>query len=170
MPRWSKKLFNPRNNMTLFTKKWIGGLLTLALLFAAAFLLIGWRMQDVASDMSEKVAPSSSLSLFEELKLSDVQKKQVRALEEQYQSEVAKCCKEHCSARDQIARRLEANAPLEEILGLQKQVSHAYSSSEEATLRHVMRVCEILTPEQKKVFLQKFATSISVHCPMKWVQ
>ncbi len=158
--------------LTSLAKKWIAGVLMLMLLVRLTSLFIGWRMQNLATVMSEQMLASSpATSLYQDLQLTDAQKKQIQALEKQYQSEVKVFCERHCSARMKIAELLKSGEPaMEKILPLQREVCDAYSGSEEATLRHVVRVSEALNPQQKAAFLKKFATSITVSCPMQFVQ
>jgi len=158
--------------LTSLSKKWITGTLMLLLLVGLTLMFIGWRMQNLATMMSEQMLASSpATSMYQDLQLTDAQKKQIQALEKQYQSEVRVFCERHCSTRMKIAELLKSGEPnMEKLLPLQREVCEAYSGSEEATLRHVVHVSEALNPQQKAAFLKKFATSITVTCPMQFVQ
>ncbi|MBI4028321.1 MAG: Spy/CpxP family protein refolding chaperone [Verrucomicrobia bacterium] len=159
-------------NLTPTVKKWIGGFVVLTLLLIVFPTVIAWRMQCVATAMTREIsAPLADVSAQADLRLTKEQKSQIRGLEEKYQKEVCALCERHCAAKLKIGELLQAGRaddPL--LLQLGREVGEAYSASEEATLRHVLAVCAILTPEQKTVFLKKVAGSISATCPKEFVR
>lgn len=155
--------------MSIYAKKWIGGILLLLLVIGLTTLVIGWKMQCVTDSM-KMATPATGISLYQDLKITDAQKEKIQALDKEYQKQTLAYCEHHCSARMKIGKLLESGQPdSQELFRLQREVSDAYASSEEATLKHVMQVSEILTPEQKVLFLKKFGDHVQASCPLEFV-
>lgn len=156
--------------MSTHAKKWIGGIILLLLLLCITPLVIGWKMKCVAASMQMKM-PSTGASIYQELQLTDVQKKQIQELDKEYQKNMVAFCENHCAARMKVSKLLQSSPSDSQTLNLaQREALDAYSSSEEATLQHILRVSDVLTPGQKEVFLKKFGDQIRVTCPFQFVR
>lgn len=153
-------------------KHWLGGLILLAALFVAFSSVIGWRMQRVATVMTQQVNPPvAGAALKLELRLTQEQEGRIRELDRKYQMEVQAFCERHCSAKMRIGEILKSGRTDDPaLLQLGREVGEAYAGSEEATLQHVAAVCSILNPEQKAAFLKKVAGGISATCPTEFVR
>lgn len=91
------------------------------------------------------------------LGLSEAQATQVAELGADYTARVQETCDAHCAARCRLAQALqdEAATPAQ----LQQYLERMCASQQEndrATLEHLLKVREVLTPEQR----QKFAASL----------
>jgi hypothetical protein len=153
-------------------RKWITGSLILIGLLVAAPWLIGWRMESVTRQITQEMStPLVKVSLDKELGLSPDQITKIAELESSYTEWMSQCCERHCTARMKIGKLLEENpGDLSSLNGLGKEVGEAYANAESATMEHVIRVCEILTPEQKAIFLKKIGRNISATCPASFVK
>ena len=155
--------------MNTDAKKWIGGTLLLLLLLCLTSWIMGWKMQSVANSIKMRIPPTE-ISIHQNLQLTEAQKAKVQALDQEYQKKTLECCERHCAIRMKIARLLQSGQPdSQELFRLQHEVSDAYAASEEATLKHVMQVSEILSPAQKAIFLKKFGDHIQASCPLEFV-
>jgi len=148
-------------------KKWIGGLVALFILAGLSAAAVYWTMRCSKNALlSHKADVLSDVYSDPALSLSKEQKQQIRQLEAAYFSKVCDSCTRHCTARAKIGELLQTgNTMEEELQKLAQEVGSAYSDSEQATIHHVVQVCQVLTPEQKKVFLSKVAAQISAVCP-----
>jgi Spy/CpxP family protein refolding chaperone len=157
------------NNNT--TRKWITGSLILIGLLVVAPWLIGWRMESVTRQITQEMAtPLAKVSFDKELKLNADQIAKITDLESSYTEWMSQCCARHCTARMKIGKLLEENpGDLSSLNELGKEVGEAYANAEKATMEHVIRVCEILTPEQKAIFLKKIGRNIAATCPAPFV-
>lgn len=85
-----------------------------------------------------------------ELRLSDDQAAQLTKLTEQYRVVVNQNCVQHCDARfglsEQLARP-QVDLPAAE--AAVDKMCHAANAVEHATLQHILRVRELLTPAQR---------------------
>ena len=158
--------------MTLLTKKWIGGILLLGLIAGIASMLMGWRAQEIRVMMGQQISsPVIGISMYQELQLSDVQKKQIQALEKEYQKTLSALCERHCSAKLRIGVLLQSGKTDEKsLLPLAQEVGRAYSECEQATLRHVAQICDLLTSQQKTIFLKQIADHIAATCPKEFIK
>jgi Spy/CpxP family protein refolding chaperone len=157
--------------MTSFTKKWIGGIVLLLIVLIATPCFVGWRMEQVAHSMSSKMNQAQTSSLFEGLQLTKDQQDKIQKLEDEYNKVTTKACEQHCSARMKIAQLLQVGTvDSEKLLQIEKDEAQAYSTSEVATLQHVLRISDILTPDQRTVFLKKYGERIQSTCPLEFVR
>ncbi len=148
-------------------KKWLGGLVLLLLLMGLAALACRWSMRCGRADLMRQQADLSS-GIFSDpaLRLSASQKAQIQKLEQEYRAKMRDCCARHCAARAKIGEILRRSNPSgEELQKLARDVGRAYSDSEEATVRHILEVGQVLAPPQRDVFLQKVAAQVSATCP-----
>ena len=156
--------------MSTYTKKWVGGILLILLLLGITPLLIGWQMKSVATSMAMKI-PSSGISLYKELQLTDAQKKQVEGLDKEYQNRMMQLCGEHCAAKMKVSKLLQSPQTDKTAVQIaQREAMEAYSASENETLQHILRVSETLTPAQKELFLKKFGEEIQRTCPFQFIK
>jgi Spy/CpxP family protein refolding chaperone len=156
--------------MSSHAKKWIGGTVLLLLLLCITPLIIGWKMKCIATSMQMKM-PTTGVSIYQELQLTDVQKKQIDELDKEYQKRMVTFCQSHCASRMKVSKLLQSSPSDSQTLkSAQREVLDAYSSSEEATLQHILQVSEVLTPKQKEIFLKKIGDQIQVTCPMQFVR
>jgi len=125
-------------NMSNHAKKWIGGILLLLLLLCLTPLIIGWKMQCVANSMEIKM-PATGVSIYQELQLTEAQKKQIDELDKEYQKKMVILCQNHCGARMKVSKLLQtSSSDSQPLKSAQREVTDAYSSSEEATLQHIL--------------------------------
>jgi len=150
-------------------KKWIGGILLLIAVVTITPWLVGWKMDQVVNSMKTTVTPQESL--FKDLQLSADQQQKIKDLEKDYEQETTKSCGLHCSARSKIAQHL-ASGKVESttLMQIEQEVSKAYSDSERATLRHVLQISEVLTPDQRIRFLKRYGERVQATCPMEFVR
>lgn len=96
--------------------------------------------------------------LRRELNLTDGQVAQVAKLAEDYRTAVNQCCMKHCDAR--LVLSVELAKPQVDLPAAQAAVGKmcaAANDVEQATLQHILRVREILTPQQQ----QRYAALIN---------
>lgn len=147
--------------MSPFTRKWIAGLIALALV-AAAF---SWWIACHEKALCRRDRPCDTLSPAPELGLTSDQSREIALLEKTYRARVQELCARHCAARDGVARHLaEPNPPKRQILSCAKQAGEAYSDLELATLRHVLEVGDRLTPEQRARYFASMAGCLGAQC------
>ena len=158
--------------MISYLKKWIGGITALILFTATVFLLMGWRMHSMTMAMSQQVSsPLYGASVYQKLQLTDDQKKEIQTLEKEYQKKVSIFCGRHCSARLKIGQLLQAGETDEKsLLPLAQEVGSAYAECENLTLQHVAKICALLNPQQKTVFLKGVSDHIAATCPKQFMQ
>jgi len=160
------------STLTQRAKHWISGAVLLLVLLLAFPWLIAWRMQTAATAMSRQMtSPLASISILEELALTADQKKQIQQLEDSYRSEMRKFCGQHCSARMKIGEMLQSGkVDSKDLPSWGKEAGNAYSGAEQATIQHLVRVCEVLSPGQKEILLKKVADHIAATCPKEFMQ
>ena len=153
-------------------RKWFAGSLILIGLILLTPWLIGWRMQTAARKITQQMsAPLAKISLEKDLHLTQEQISKITSLEKSYADEMSLHCERHCSARLKIGKILEQNpSDLSSLQPLGTEVGEAYANAEQATMQHIARVCEILTPEQKARFLKKIAGNIAATCPDPFIK
>lgn len=157
--------------MSTYAKRWIGGLVLILALLCITPLVVGWRVQCVMSSMVKQPSSPSEFALFDGLNLTPEQKEKIQILEKDYEKQTTIFCQNHCSARMKIAEVLKSKQPdIQTLSKIQNEVSSAYSASEELTLQHVLRVSEILTPDQRATFLKKYSDHIEATCPLEFVR
>lgn len=160
-----------RSTVTLL-KKWAGGIVLLLALTCCAAMAFHWSVwRGREAFLKHEAALPSGLFTDPALKLSETQKQQIRQLEADYHARMRDCCARHCAARVKIGELLRAgNSTEEELQKHVRDVSQAYAESEQATVHHVMAVGQVLTTEQKNLFLKKIAGQISATCPPEYMR
>jgi Spy/CpxP family protein refolding chaperone len=148
--------------MSAFTRKWLAGLLAVALAAGAS----SWWIARRAGDIAGRARPCDALSPTPDLGLTAEQAARVSALEKAYRARVEELCAKHCAARARIARLLaEGKPPKRQLLSAAKEAGEAYSDLEEATVRHVLEVGEALTPEQRARYHASMSGCLGAQCP-----
>ena len=105
--------------------------------------------------------------LERELNLTEAQTRQVKALHAELGERLADCCARHCAARARLPEALTAgtngNAAAEAVVA---DMAQAYQDSERATLTHLRRLREVLTPAQGRRFDALVAEYLCGACDM----
>ena len=87
------------------------------------------------------------------LGLTSAQATELETIASTYDQQVAQACDAHCAARCQLARALRQDAvSREDARGLVEKMCASQQENELATMDHILRVREILTPEQRAKF------------------
>jgi Spy/CpxP family protein refolding chaperone len=99
------------------------------------------------------------------LNLSPDQAAAVRELGEKYRREVTSACDAHCRTRCELAR-LMATSALDDAQARQAaaRLCDAQSAMEMATVDHVLKVREVLNPEQRAKYQALFGACICEEC------
>lgn len=148
--------------MSAFTRKWLIGLL--ALLLTAG--LSSWWIAGRAGGIVARAKPGDCFAPAPDLGLTSEQKIRVAALEKAYRERLEELCAKHCAARARIAQLLaEASPAKPQILAAAKEAGEAYRDLEDATVRHVLDVGDLLTPEQKVRYGAFMAARLGAQCP-----
>jgi hypothetical protein len=151
--------------MTTHIKKWMGGILLLVFFCTLAPLLAGWRVRGI-TDTAERDLPLSPQNLYEQLQLTTLQRGKLDGLESAYRKEIHRACERHSGARMRIAEMLESGKlDPQLLLRLQREVGNAYAAAEESTVRHMVRVADILDSDQRAVFLARVGEHLRSSCP-----
>jgi Spy/CpxP family protein refolding chaperone len=134
-------------------RRWM---ITVCVLMAAAGFAGGRFSVRPAADF-DPARDLQPVHLTRLLGLSDAQAAQVNTLGSDYEARVKKACDAHCAARCRLAHALQdesaTSAQLHQYL---ERMCASQQENDRATLEHLLKVREILTPEQR----QKFATSL----------
>lgn len=87
------------------------------------------------------------------LGLSSAQAAELAGLDTTYGQQVTQACDAHCAARCQLARALRQDTvSRDEARSLVEKMCASHQQNELATMDHILRVREILTPEQRAKF------------------
>ncbi len=99
------------------------------------------------------------------LGLSEAQAAQVGALGAELEVRVKEGCDAHCAARCRLAHALQKEQTTPEEL---QQLVHRMCTSQQendlATLEHILKVREILTPEQRRNFAASLGACLCASC------
>ena len=91
--------------------------------------------------------------LNRELKLTDAQAREIKALHMTLDARLAECCERHCRIRARLGQALvsetDGGTQAEAIIA---EMSRAYEESERATLDHLRQLRAVLNTEQRKRF------------------
>jgi len=136
------------------------------ILLAAAFLAFG------LCRWSQCAKPAPSLDVLQDvswltrtLNLTPKQELEIRKLQETLQTRLDACNSMHCAARCQLGSVLftgtngtdKANAMVE-------KMCRAQAESEKATLEHIQKVHQLLTPEQQKQYEELVTSCVCTAC------
>jgi Spy/CpxP family protein refolding chaperone len=99
------------------------------------------------------------------LNLTPEQTRQVDALTSEFCRQAQTACDEHCAARCQLARSLfvqQADAAASR--ALVDRMCAAYAEREHATLEHLLKLRDVLTPAQRSELNRQMALCLCDHC------
>lgn len=147
--------------MSPFTRKWIVGVLVLALVAAVS----SWWIARHEEALCRRAGPCDTFSPAPDLGLTPDQSREIALLERAYRAQVQELCAKHCAARARVARHLAVpNPPRQPLLSCAKEAGEAYSDLEMATLRHVLEVGDRLTPDQRARYFASMAGCLGAQC------
>jgi Spy/CpxP family protein refolding chaperone len=100
------------------------------------------------------------------LSLTPAQQEQIRSLSITYAGHLKNGCDRHCTLRCRLARMLgdERTEPAD-AEKLARQLCEIQADTDLATLRHILKVRDVLTPEHRARFLAMFETCVCETCP-----
>jgi len=105
--------------------------------------------------------------LKHELKLTDAQSAQIEKLGDGFRTEVERCCELHCGARFALSEELaKPQVDLAKVNADVDRMSAAQSESERATLKHILQVRALLTPDQQQQYARLVSRQVCTACPM----
>jgi len=91
--------------------------------------------------------------LTRELKLNDKQSRAVTELETEFKRQLDAMCATHCAARFALGDELiKANVDVEKCEACVAKMNAAQAEAEQATLAHILKVRELLSDEQAKLY------------------
>ena len=91
--------------------------------------------------------------LTRELKLNDEQARAVTKLETEFKRQLDAMCATHCAARFALGDELmKANVDVEKCKACVAKMNAAQAEAEQATLAHILKVRELLSDEQAKLY------------------
>lgn len=151
-------------------KSWLIPVLVAVIIGILAYGLTRWvvcsRCQPAPDrPVSDRLEDVSFLS--RELRLNDVQAREIAKLHVSLNAKLADCCQRHCSVRARLGTALgnETNGTIQARM-IVAEMCRAYEASELAMLDHIQRVRALLNPEQKKRFDELIAECVCASCPM----
>ena len=99
------------------------------------------------------------------LGLSTAQAAELETIAATYGQQVTQACDEHCAARCQLARALRQDMlSREDARALVEKMCASQQKNEQATLDHILRVREILTPDQRAKFSELIGACLCEVC------
>lgn len=138
--------------------------IALLVLTAAAAFSIG-RLSLPAQPGFDPARDLNPARLVSQLGLTDAQAGELNQLHEHYTRQVQRACDEHCAARCQLAVALGKDTLGEEQAHqLVEKMCSSQKENELATLRHILKVREVLTPEQRATFAKTLGTCLCSTC------
>lgn len=142
-------------------RRWI---ITLCILATAAGFAAGrFSLNPPAGfDPARDLQPARLTRL---LGLSEAQAAQVDALGADLESRVQEACDAHCAARCRLAQALrKGQTTPEELQQLVHRMCASQQENDLATLEHILKVREILTPEQREKFAASLGACLCESC------
>ena len=93
--------------------------------------------------------------LKDELRLDERQTAAISRLDRELAGQLDAYCGEYCAARAELGSALmaEGTSATNESIRLVDRMCAVQSESEKATLEHIRKVCDLLTPGQRKQFV-----------------
>lgn len=157
-----KSEFRSQNSGVRFQEPGVGSqvrrvwvIIPALLLAAAAF----WTTRQVVSARSSLRPPLGVLGEVKHLKvqlgLSDTQVQEIRKLEQDLSGRLSEQCGRYCLVRARLGESLMSNdtASAATSKELVESLCAMQAASEMTTLEHIRKVCEVLNPEQRQLFL-----------------
>jgi Spy/CpxP family protein refolding chaperone len=101
-----------------------------------------------------------------QLQLSQDQMSKIQGLADSYREVIGDCCQKHCGARFDLSEELALpSVDLAKAKACVDAMSAAQATAEKATLDHILKVREILTPSQQKVYAELINKQVCTACP-----
>ena len=100
-----------------------------------------------------------------ELGLTDEQVARIQALQKDYVGQLEDCCESHCAAREQLGKVMFSGSDTNELAVVVEKMCRAQLASDMATVAHIRKVHEGLTPEQQKKYEQMVTGCMCSACP-----
>jgi Spy/CpxP family protein refolding chaperone len=100
-----------------------------------------------------------------ELGLTDEQAAKIQALQKEYTGEVEACCGRHCDARAKLSEAMFAGNDTDQLRSTVESMCRAQIDSEMATIAHIRKVRDSLTPDQQKKYEQMVTGCVCGSCP-----
>ncbi|MCE9613113.1 MAG: Spy/CpxP family protein refolding chaperone [Lentisphaerae bacterium] len=115
---------------------------------ATAFAVTHWGACPAAAGAAD--AGTTAARIARKLDLSTEQTRQLAEMESAYQAQLDTCSLNHCCTRREIATELFAPAlSTNQLDDLAETLCHSQRAAELATLAHIRRVYDLLTPAQQ---------------------
>lgn len=99
------------------------------------------------------------------LALTDTQVAAVQELQAELGDQLEDCCDKHCAARAELGKALFDGANDEQMRGIVEKMCKARVDSDLATVRHIRKVNDVLTPEQQKKYEEMVTACVCGECP-----
>lgn len=99
------------------------------------------------------------------LELTPDQARQLAAADAEYEKVVAEGCKKHCAARYDLGNELVKADPRDAGACVERMCA-AQTEMERATLAHMLRIREFLTPAQREKYVAVLRDQVCNACPM----
>ena len=105
--------------------------------------------------------------LQRELKLTSAQTAEIEKLNKEFSARIQHCCDEHCGARFALSEELaKPQVDLAKASACVDRMAAAQSTSERATLDHILKVRAVLTPVQQQQYAALVSQQVCTACPM----
>lgn len=151
-------------------RRWLIPVLVAIVIGALAYGLTRWTACTMCRPATNQPVPDRLQDvsfLSRELRLSDVQAREVAKLHVSLTTKLADCCQRHCAVRARLGPALcnETNGTVQARM-IVEEMCRADAESELATLDHIQRVRALLNPEQKKRFDALITECVCGSCAM----
>ncbi len=152
--------------MSLISKKWIGGIVFLAILAALCVGMMGWKTQSMIASAYESCGAPNAINL-KELGLSPQQVSKIKGLQAAYRKKIVGLCQQHCDEKMKFAKLLEADrVDGSAVRASTAEIARIERESEQMTTEHMLAMAQVMDEKQSKIFLRKFSTEIVKTCPI----
>jgi hypothetical protein len=99
------------------------------------------------------------------LGLTDEQAASIQSLQEEYISELEECCGRHCQARAKLGEAMFADSGTDVLHATVESMCRAQIDSEMATITHIRKVHDSLTPDQQEKYERMVTGCVCGSCP-----
>lgn len=138
-------------------------LMTVVAAGLVAFGVTRWQSASAAAPDRNQLKDAGWL--MDRLDLTPEQVQRVEALQAEYGAALSQCCSRHCTARFELGEKFfSKDFPAERQKELVEQMCHAQAESDEATLKHIRAVHEVLTPAQQERYEQLVQQCLCADC------
>ena len=144
-------------------RRWLIPVLLAVAIGAMAYGLTRWTACSRCRPASDRLEDVSFLK--RELRLNDVQAREIAKLHVSLNAKLTDCCQRHCAVRARLGQALcnETNGTVQARM-MVEEMCRAYAESELTTLDHIQRVRELLNLEQKRRFDDLFTECVCESC------